>query len=78
LVEAPIQVIDAMASKLAQIEIERCIHVHPFIEAYLTKGFFSSIKKTWQKKFRKKIVVVPRDAFTMLEWRVMDKDNNAL
>ena len=79
LVEAPIQVIDAMASKLAQIETrEVYIHVHPFIESYLTKGFFSSIKKTWQKKFRKKIVVVPRDAFTMLEWRVMDKDNNAL
>ncbi|MDA9908523.1 Rne/Rng family ribonuclease [Schleiferiaceae bacterium] len=79
LVEAPIQVIDAMASKLAQIELrEVYIHVHPFIESYLTKGFFSSIKKTWQKKFRKKIVVVPRDAFTMLEWRVMDKDNNAL
>ena len=79
LVEAPIQVIDAMASKLAQIEMrEVYIHVHPFIESYLTKGFFSSIKKTWQKKFRKKIVVVPRDAFTMLEWKVMDKDNNAL
>ena len=79
LVEAPIQVIDAMASKLAQIEMrEVYIHVHPFIEAYLTKGFFGSIKKTWQKKFRKKIVVVPRDAFTMLEWKVMDKDNNAL
>jgi ribonuclease G len=79
LVEAPIQVIDAMASKLAQIEMrEVYIHVHPFIESYLTKGFFSSIKKTWQKKFGKKIVVVPRDAFTMLEWRVMDKDNNAL
>src|SRR5210317_50345 len=79
LVEAPIQVIDAMASKLAQIELrEVYVHVHPFIEAYLTKGFFSSIKKTWQKKFRKKIVVVPRDAFTMLEWKMMDKDNNTL
>ena len=79
LVEAPIQVIDAMASKLAQIELrEVYVHVHPFIEAYLTKGFFGSIKKTLQKKFGKKIVVVPRDAFTMLEWKVMDKDNNAL
>jgi len=79
LVEAPIQVIDAMASKLAQIELrEVYVHVHPFIEAYLTKGLFSSIKKSWQKKLRKKIVVVPRDAFTMLEWKMMDKDNNTL
>ena len=79
LVEAPIQVIDAMASKLAQIELrEVYVHVHPFIEAYLTKGLFGSIKKSWQKKLRKKIVVVPRDAFTMLEWKMMDKDNNTL
>ncbi|MDG1917921.1 MAG: ribonuclease E/G, partial [Schleiferiaceae bacterium] len=79
LVEAPIQVIDAMASKLAQIELrEVYIHVHPFIEAYLTKGLFGSIKKTWQKKLRKKIIVVPRDAFTMLEWKIMDKDNKSL
>lgn len=79
LVEAPIQIIDAMASKLAQIELrEVYVHVHPFIEAYLTKGLFSSIKKSWQKKLRKKIVVVPRDAFTMLEWKMMDKDNNSL
>lgn len=79
LVEAPIQVIDALASRLAQTELrEVYVHVHPFIEAYLTKGFFGSIKKTWQKSLRKKIVVVPRDAFTMLEWKVMDKDNNAL
>jgi ribonuclease G len=79
LVEAPIQVIDAMASKLAQIELrEVYVHVHPFIEAYLTKGLFGSSKKSWQKKLRKKIVVVPRDAFTMLEWKMMDKDNNTL
>ena len=79
LVEAPIQVIDAMATKLAQVELrEVYIHVHPFIEAYLTKGLFGSIKKTWQKKLRKKIIVVPRDAFTMLEWKIMDKDNKSL
>jgi hypothetical protein len=23
-------------------------------------------------------VVVPRDAFTMLEWKLMDKDNNPI
>ena len=79
LVEAPIQVIDAMASKLAHVELrEVYVHVHPFIEAYLTKGLFGSIKKTWQKKLSKKIIVVPRDAFTMLEWKIMDKDNKSL
>ena len=79
LVEAPIQVIEAIESKLSSVETKEVfIHVHPFIEAYLTKGLFKSIKKDWQKKFKKKVLVVPRDAFTMLEWKVMDKDNSPL
>ena len=79
LVEAPIQVIDTIASKLGALELKEVfVHVHPFIEAYITKGFFKSVKKQWQKRFSKRIVVVPRDAFTMLEWRIMDKDNKVL
>src|SRR5210317_279791 len=79
LVEAPIQVIDTIESKVSAVkEREVYIHVHPFIEAYISKGIFKSVKKKWQKRYKKKIVVVPRDAFTMLEWVVMDKDNKAL
>ena len=79
LVEAPIQIIEAMKSKLATLDKrEVYIHVHPFLEAYITKGYFKSIKKTWQKDLRKKLVVVPRDAYTMLEWKVKDRENNTL
>jgi ribonuclease G len=70
-------VIDNIASKLnSKTQKEIFVHVHPFIEAYITKGFFKSVKKDWQKRFNKKIVVVPRDAFTMLEWKLLDKENN--
>jgi len=79
LVEAPIQIIEAIKSKLATLDKrEVYIHVHPFLEAYITKGYFKSIKKTWQKDLRKKLVVVPRDAYTMLEWKVKDRENNTL
>jgi ribonuclease G len=79
LVEAPIQIIDAIKTKLGMVEQrEVYVHVHPFLEAYITKGFFSNVKKTWQKQLRKKVVVVPRDAYTMLEWKVKDKANNTL
>ena len=79
LVEAPIQLIDTIASKISgKKQKEIFVHVHPFIEAYLTKGIFKSVKKDWQKRFKKKIVVVPRDAFTMLEWKLLDKDNNRI
>jgi len=79
LVEAPIQIIEAIKSKLSTTDKrEVYVHVHPFLEAYITKGYFKSIKKTWQKELRKKIVVVPRDAYTMLEWKVKDSENNTL
>ena len=79
LVEAPIQIIEAIKSKLATLDKrEVYIHVHPFLEAYITKGYFRSIKKTWQSDLRKKLVVVPRDAYTMLEWKVKDRENNTL
>jgi ribonuclease G len=79
LVEAPIQLIDTIASKISgKKQKEIFVHVHPFIEAYLTKGILKSVKKDWQKRFKKKIVVVPRDAFTMLEWKLLDKDNNRI
>ncbi|MEY2964111.1 MAG: hypothetical protein RL754_1372 [Bacteroidota bacterium] len=79
LVEAPIQIVDRIKAKIASLEIrEVYVHVHPFIEAFITKGFFSSMRKRWQKELRKKIIVVPRDAFKMLEWKVLDKDNAEL
>lgn len=61
LVEAPIQVIDAMASKLAQIELrEVYVHVHPFIEAYLTKGLFGSIEDLAEEIAQKDYRCSPR------------------
>lgn len=79
LVEAPIQIVDTIKAKLALLEQpELYVHVHPFIESYLTKGIFKSVRKNWQKQMKKKIIVVPRDAFKMLEWKVMDKANNEL
>jgi len=79
LVDAPIQIIETIKSKLTAVNNrEVYLHVHPFLESYITKGFFSSVKKTWQKELRKKIVVVPRDAYTMLEWKVKDSENNSL
>lgn len=79
LVEAPIQVIERIGAKVSACpEKELYIHVHPFIEAYLTKGFWKNLRKTWQKEYKKRIVVVPRDAYTMLEWHIFDKENNEM
>lgn len=48
------------------------IHVHPFVEAYLKKGFRSIVRK-WRWKYMKKIEVVGIDKITMLEAHFFDE-----
>jgi Ribonucleases G and E len=72
-VEAPILIIDEIENRLELIanqEKDRNIflHAHPFIAAYLTNGFFNSIRRKWSKKYRRYIKVVPRDSFKFLEY----------
>jgi len=72
-VEAPILIIDEIENRLELIanqEKDRNIflHAHPFIAAYLTNGFFNSIRRKWSKKYRRNLKVVPRDSFKFLEY----------
>ena len=53
------------------------LHVHPFIAAYLTKGFWS-IRRKWQMRYKTKIKVQPRDSFKYLEYKYFDPDNSEL
>jgi ribonuclease G len=46
--------------------------VHPFIAAYLTKGILSPRSK-WFLEHKKWIKIIPRDAYTYLEYRFYNK-----
>jgi ribonuclease G len=48
------------------------IQVHPFVEAYLKKGFLSILKK-WRWKYMKKIEVTGIDKMSLLEARFFDE-----
>ncbi|MFA9391068.1 MAG: ribonuclease E/G [Prolixibacteraceae bacterium] len=48
------------------------INVHPFVEAYLKKGFLS-INRRWRWKFKKKIEVVGMDNIALLEAHFFDE-----
>lgn len=82
-VEAPIVLIDKMSHELERIlkgagkDKSITLNAHPFISAYLTKGF-PSIRAKWFLEHKKWIKVQPRDAYTYLEYRFIDKDGNAL
>ena len=44
------------------------LHTHPFVAAYLTKGF-PSLRLKWYFKHKKWVKIIPRDAYTYLEYR---------
>ncbi len=82
-VEAPIGVIDRINEELERImkgpekEKGMVLNTHPFIAAYLAKGF-PSIRSKWFLEYKKWIKIQPRDAYTYLEYRFIDKDGNAI
>lgn len=43
------------------------IKTHPFVETYLNKGFFSVVRK-WRKQYKQKLVVVPMQEYTYMEY----------
>jgi len=50
------------------------LKVHPFIESYLNKGVFSSVRKSWGKELGCRIKVIPVLSMNLLEFKVFDKD----
>jgi len=53
------------------------LNTHPFIAAYLTKGFPSHRSK-WFMEYKKWIKIQPRDAYTYLEYHFKDKDGKTI
>jgi ribonuclease G len=82
-VESSIQLITLLEQQFEKIaatceEKQIHLHVHPFIEAYLTKGWLNPISRQWSKKYRKKLKIVVRDAYKLLEYSFKDKAGNII
>lgn len=82
-IEAPISVIDRINVELERIlagpnkNKSLILNLHPFIAAYLTKGF-PSIRSKWFLEHKKWIKIQPRDAYTYLEFRFKDKEGKTV
>lgn len=50
------------------------VHVHPYVEAYLTKGFFKNIARGWKSKICKGLKITPNESLPFLEYKFYDKD----
>ncbi|MBC9794648.1 Rne/Rng family ribonuclease [Sinomicrobium weinanense] len=82
-IEAPIVIIDKISADLEKVIQSKSykngivLNVHPFIAAYLTKGF-PSIRSKWFLEHQKWVKILPRDAYTYLEYRFKDKKGTIL
>ena len=77
-IEAPIQIISHIESELEnvlKIHKKVVLNVHPFVAAYLQRGF-PSMRSKWLFEHKKWIKIVPRDAYTFLEYHFFDKQGN--
>ncbi len=72
-VEPMISIIDEIAHKIEQCDAKYILlQVHPFIEAYLTKGLWKTIKRDWQRKYKKKITCQVLNTLGVNTFNVLD------
>ena len=79
-IEAPILIIDRIASdleRMLKLHKKVVLNVHPFVAAYLAKGF-PSMRAKWFFEHRKWIKIIPRNAYTFLEYHFFDKKGNEI
>ncbi len=78
----PVNLPQEMEQKLTEVIAELGLkwvklRVHPFVEAYVTRGF-RTIRKKWQKKLGCKIMVEGMDAYTLTEFHLFDKEDEEI
>lgn len=79
-IEAPILIIDRIASDVERYKNDHkklVLNVHPFVAAYLKKGF-PSLRSKWLFEHKKWVKIIPRDAYTYLEYRFFDEQGKEI
>ncbi|MEM7185692.1 MAG: ribonuclease E/G, partial [Bacteroidota bacterium] len=80
-IEAPILVVQKITEDLQRLfkkDYKKItLNTHPFVAAFLTKGF-PSVRTKWFMEHKKWVTIQPRDAYTYLEYHFHDKDGNKI
>lgn len=80
-VEAPIILVQKLTHEIEQLfkkDYKKItLNTHPFIAAFLTKGF-PSIRSKWFFEHKKWVKILPRDAYTYLEYHFIDKNGEEI
>ena len=54
------------------------LRVHPFIASFLTRGYFSSVRRKWSRKFHCSVKVMADSSYQMLEYHFFNKDDEEI
>ena len=54
------------------------LYVHPYVEAYLRKGWLNSIYRRWKRSLDSKFDLVADQSLAYLEYRVIDRKGNEI
>ena len=80
-IEAPIKVVQKITHDLESLfrkdYKKLSLNAHPFIAAFLTKGF-PSVRSKWFFEHKKWVKIQPRDAYTYLEYHFYDKNGTMI
>jgi ribonuclease G len=80
-IEAPIVLVNKMNDELKTLINKDyksiTLNTHPFIAAFLTKGF-PSVRTKWFMEHKKWVTIQPRDAYTYLEYHFVNKDDTKI
>ncbi len=52
--------------------------VHPYLEAYITRGWFNSLRRTWSKKYGKTLKVKAVSSYNFLEYHFLNKNEDEI
>jgi ribonuclease G len=81
-ISAPVLVVDQIENNLRYITKEQnvknvTLFVHPFLEAYLTRGWLSSIRRKWKSKYGN-FSIKPVNSYQFLEYRFFNKEGDEI
>ena len=54
------------------------MYVHPFVDAYIKRGLFTSLYGRWRRTLGRCFKIMPDESLAYLQYRVLDKDRNEI
>lgn len=54
------------------------MYVHPFVDAYIKRGFFTSLYGKWRRQLGRCFKVLPDQSLAYLQYRVLDSERNEI